>query len=152
MSNSHIKHMTHAKFIGDLYSKDTSTKVGALILGLDNEPLSWGYNGFPRGVTDDPFLHPERHDRTREKYLWAEHAERNAIYSAARSGHKLVGSRIYVSSLPTCIDCARAIIQSGITEVYVEAKALTQGRWLENWELASKMYAEAGVRVITIDT
>jgi dCMP deaminase len=150
MSNSHAKHMAHAKFIGNLYSKDTSSKVGALILGENNEPLSWGYNGFPRGANDNPEDHPERHDRTKEKYQWAEHAERNAIYSAARSGHKLYGSRIYVSSLPTCADCARAIVQAGIKEVYVEAKVLEVDRWKESWGLAQKIYAETGVKVIPL--
>ena len=139
--------MIHAKFIGQNYSKDRSTKVGALIIGEDNEPLSWGYNGFPRGVNDEQ---PERHDRTKEKYQWSEHAERNAIFSAARSGHKLLGSRIYVSSLPTCIDCARAIIQSGIKQVFLEADALIQDRWKENWELTQQMYKEAGVDVLVI--
>ena len=141
------KHMQHAKFIGELYSKDQSTKVGALIIGENNEPLSWGYNGFPRGVDDG---RPERHDRTKEKYKWSEHAERNAIYSAARSGHKLFGSRIFVSSLPTCVDCARAIIQAGITEVYVEAKAVEQPRWKEDWELTQTMYEEAGVQLFIL--
>src|SRR5579859_6577664 len=98
--DKNYKHMQHAKFIGELYSKDQSTKVGDLIIGENNRPLSWGYNGFPTGVNDDV---PERHDRTKEKYKWSEHAERNAIYSAAFSGHKLDGSRIYVSRLPTCI-------------------------------------------------
>lgn len=143
------KHMSHAKFIGELYSKDRSTKVGALIIGEDNEPLSWGYNGFPRGVDDDK---PERHDRDKEKYRWSEHAERNAIYSAARSGHKLLGSRIFVSSLPTCVDCARAIIQSGIKEVYLEEKALLQPRWKENWDLTLQMYKEAGVKIFSISS
>lgn len=147
MSNSHQKHMAHAKFIGELYSKDQSSKVGALILGEDNEPLSWGYNGFPRGANDDPGQHPERHDRTKEKYQWAEHAERNAIYSAARSGHQLRGSRIYVSTLPTCVDCARAIVQAGIKEVYVEADALLVERWKESWDLAYRIYCETGVKV-----
>jgi dCMP deaminase len=142
-----LQHMAHAKFIGELYSKDRSTKVGALIIGENNRPLSWGYNGFPMGVNDDV---PERHDRTKEKYKWSEHAERNAIYSAAFSGHKLAGSRIYVSSLPTCIDCARAIIQSGIKEVYIEASAVEQPRWKEDWELTQKMYEEAGVKLFTL--
>jgi dCMP deaminase len=139
--------MQHAKFIGELYSKDRSTKVGALIIGEDNEPLSWGYNGFPRGVDDN---RPERHDREREKYKWSEHAERNAIYSAARSGHKLLGSRIFVSSLPTCVDCARAIIQAGIKEVYVECEAMNQSRWKDDWELTKQMYLEAGVKLFTL--
>lgn len=149
MNDKHTKHMAHAKFIGELYSKDRSTKVGALIIGTDNEPLSWGYNGFPRGVNDE---RPERHDRNREKYKWSEHAERNAIFSAARSGHKLLGSRIYSSSLPNCIDCARAIIQAGIKEVYVEAEAVSQPRWKDDWELIKVMYEEAGVKLGIIGT
>jgi deoxycytidylate deaminase len=75
MKSSKIKqHMAHAKFIGELYSKDASSKVGALIIGENGKPLSWGYNGFPAGANDDPETHPERHDRTTEKSHWSEHA------------------------------------------------------------------------------
>src|SRR3972149_4666305 len=89
-------------------SKDRSTKIGAVVVGPDNEVRSLGYNGFPRGINDDV---EERHRRP-AKYLWSEHAERNAIYNAVRAGICLRGCTMYVHSHP-CVDCARAIIQSG---------------------------------------
>ena len=97
-------------------SKDRSTKVGAVIISPEDKTvLSTGWNGFPRGVNDDENY---RHERP-EKYIWTEHAERNAIYNAARLGIKLKGSHMYVSCyLPICCDCARAIVQSGIESVY----------------------------------
>ena len=88
-------------------SKDRATKVGTVIVSSDNAVLSIGFNGFPRGVNDDI---DERHERTpKGKYLWTEHAERNAIYNAARHGIILEGSRIYLDFYP-CARCARAII------------------------------------------
>ena len=112
-------------------SKDLHTKAGCVIVGPDNEVRSTGFNGFPRGVIDSmawgPFVNnmhsteriiAERSARP-EKYIWTEHAERNAIYSAARTGIPLRNCTIYVTSMPCC-DCARAIIQSGIMNVYIE--------------------------------
>ena len=63
-----------------LKSKDRNTQIGAVIVGEDNEILSTGYNSFPRGLNDDL---DDRQNRP-EKYFWFEHAERNAIYNAAR--------------------------------------------------------------------
>ncbi|MBC8555659.1 MAG: dCMP deaminase family protein [Candidatus Brocadiales bacterium] len=91
-------------------STDQSTHVGAVIVTQDNAIVSTGYNGPVRGeVYDTPQERPE-------KYLYIEHAERNAIYNAARHGTKLDQCKLYVNFLP-CADCARAIVQSGITEV-----------------------------------
>lgn len=102
-----------------LKSKDT-TKCSAIIVGPDHEIRSTGYNGFPRGFID--------HDKEKwvkpEKYFWVEHAERNAIYNAARMGTSLLDCDIYVSHFP-CVDCARAIIQSGITRVILSPKNLS---------------------------
>lgn len=96
------------------WSKDASTKVGAVIVGPDNEVRSQGYNGFPRGVQDDV---KERNERP-AKYLFTEHAERNAIYNAVRANIPIKGCRLYLNYSPCpCADCARAIIQSGIVEV-----------------------------------
>ena len=78
-----------------LKSKDESTQIGAVIVGDDNEILSTGYNSFPRGLNDNK---PERQERP-EKYFWFEHAERNAIYNAARIGTPLVNSTIYLSQV-----------------------------------------------------
>ena len=92
-------------------SKDHSTQVGCIIVGTDFAVLSTGYNDLPRGIGNLP----ERFESP-AKYLWIEHAERNAIYMAARRGTALNGSTIYMSSMP-CTDCARAIIQSGIRRI-----------------------------------
>lgn len=127
-------------------SKDRSTKLGCVIVGESNEILSTGYNGFPRGVNDDI---DERHDRPL-KYKWTEHAERNAIYNAARSGIRLKNSRIYVPWFP-CADCARAIIQSGITEVICYSDGLDAVRWKEDFEIAKTMFIETNTSVVLID-
>lgn len=146
------KFMADARAFATNHSKDRSTKVGALILGKEKEPLSWGYNGFPRGVNDNK---EDRHQRP-VKYMWSEHAERNAIYNAARAGIRLRGAHIYVTSLPPCTDCARAIIQSGISTVFLEAKAFdtTNERskaWLENWPVALEMFREGKVEIVILD-
>ena len=96
-------------------SKDNSTKVGAVVVGPDNEILSTGFNGFPRGVEE--VLYPERWERP-QKYEWVIHAEANAIANAARVGISLKGSRLYVNyKMAPCSDCAALIIQAGIKEI-----------------------------------
>lgn len=95
-------------------SKDPSTQVGACIVSDDNRILSTGYNGFPKGCSDDifPWNRDERAGET--KYNFVVHAELNAILNAG--GKSLVGSRIFVSLFP-CHECAKAIIQAGVKEV-----------------------------------
>jgi dCMP deaminase len=140
--------MEHAKFIAEKYSKDRSTKVGCLIVGQDYSPLSWGYNGFPRGANDELEC---RHARP-VKYLWSEHSERNAMYNAARNGVKLLGSRLYVTSLIPCPDCARGIIQSGVDSIYLEKAAFDTSNpravaWLENWPTTLEMLKECKIKI-----
>ena len=97
-------------------SKDPSTQVGACIVSQDNIIISTGYNGMPKGCSDDEFpwdRKAETDDQT--KYPYVVHAELNAILNA--NGRDLRGSRIYVALFP-CNECAKAIIQSGIQEVY----------------------------------
>jgi dCMP deaminase len=120
-------------------SKDPSTKLGAVIVGPDKEIRSAGYNCFPRGVED---FHPERVKRPL-KYAWFEHAERNAIYNAARMGTALSGCVIYTLWIP-CPDCARRIIQVGIKEVIV-GNATVPDRWVAQFSESSKMLSEAGI-------
>jgi len=103
--------MSVAKLVSE-WSKDRSRKCGAVIVDSRNVLVSLGWNGFPRGVNDDC---DERHTRP-AKYLWTEHAERNAIYNASANGHPTKGCTMYLPWYP-CADCARAIIQSGITEI-----------------------------------
>jgi dCMP deaminase len=125
-------------------SKDRSTQVGAVIVGEDNEVLSVGYNGFPRGINDDIEC---RHERPM-KYEFTEHAERNAIYNAARQGIRLKGSTLYLTWFP-CPDCARGIIQAGITKV-VGTQKNYEGNgqdWQARFEHTKEMLEEAGVAV-----
>ena len=116
-------------------SKDSSTKVGAIIASPDRRVISMGYNGLPRGVYDDD---PSRDERP-QKYLWYEHAERNAIYNAREP---LAGATIYVPWTP-CADCARGIIQVGIKEVVMLYEH--PARWAESCDVSIIMFNEADV-------
>lgn len=130
-------------------SKDRSTKVGCVIVGPDNEVRSTGYNGFPRGVDD---LEESRHNRP-TKYSYTEHAERNAIYNAARVGIPLKGCTLYLNWEPCpCTDCSRAIIQSGIVAVVGPDKPFggKGTHWEENFKHSKEMLDEAGVQRITV--
>ena len=93
-------------------SKDPSTQVGACIVSQDNIIISTGYNGMPKGCSDDEF--PWEREGAVTKYPYVVHAELNAILNA--NGRDLRGSRIYVALFP-CNECAKAIIQSGVKEV-----------------------------------
>ena len=129
-----------------LKSKDLSTQIGAVIVGIDNEVLSTGYNSFPRGLDDSL---PERQERP-EKYFWFEHAERNAIYNAARVGIPLKGSSIYLTSGLPCMDCARGIVNSGIKIVYCKQICTTKNKdkWDESQRKSLELLRECDVGVI----
>jgi dCMP deaminase len=124
-------------------SKDPATQIGCVIAGPAHEIRSTGYNSFPRGIADHK---PERAQRP-EKYLWIEHAERNAIYNAARAGTPLEGCTIFVELMP-CMDCARAIVQAGIVEVVVDSSRMQRYSsefYNQHFELARTLLEEAGV-------
>lgn len=132
-------------------SKDTSVKVGAIIVGRENQIVSTGYNGFPRRIKEK-FSRQERP----AKYLWTEHAERNAIYQAAMNGVSVNRCLIYTPWLP-CADCARAIIQSGIKTVVTDGNAVEftssgdaerDEKWKESQKVTSIMFEEAGIEHI----
>ncbi len=95
-------------------SKDPSTQVGACIVSQDNIIISTGYNGMPKGCSDDSFPWDRAGEDLDTKYPYVVHAELNAILNA--NGRDLQGSRIYVALFP-CNECAKAIIQSGVKEV-----------------------------------
>lgn len=129
-----------------LKSKDQSTQIGAVIVGTDNEVLSTGYNSFPRGLDDSK---QERQERP-EKYFWMEHAERNAIYNAARIGVSLKNSIIYLTSGLPCVDCARGIVNSGIKTVYCKQICTTKNKdkWDESQRKSLELLGECDVDVI----
>lgn len=128
-----------------LKSKDQSTQIGAVIVGQDNEVLSTGYNSFPRGMDDSI---QERQERP-EKYFWFEHAERNAIYNAARIGVSLKNSTIYLTSGLPCMDCARGIVNSGIKTVWCKRVCTTKNKekWEESQSKSMQLLNECGVQV-----
>ena len=121
---------------------------GAVIVGKDKEIVSTGYNSFPRGIRDDV---KERQQRP-EKYYWFEHAERNAIYNAARIGVSTKGTTMYLSCGVPCADCARGIINAGIVRIFCEKQDITKGiKWADSAERSWEMFDEAGVKVCFYD-
>ena len=115
-------YMAMAKLISKR-SKDPNTQVGAIIVSKDDRILSVGYNGFPNGCSDDEF--PWARSAKREydtKYPYVVHAELNAILNFRGDNKAFEGSTLYVTLFP-CHECAKAIIQSGITRlVYLDNK------------------------------
>jgi len=131
-------------------SKDPNTQLGCVVVGPAHEIRSTGYNSFPRGIRDDV---PERLVRP-TKYLWIEHAERNAICNAARAGTATEGCTLYVELMP-CMDCARAIVQAGIVEVAISANRMRQyssDYYNEHFGMVEVLFAEAGVRVKRVES
>lgn len=109
--------------LSGMRSKDPNTQVGACIVSEDNKIMSMGYNGFPKGCSDDDFpwgRESDDADPYSAKYLYVTHSELNAILNYR--GGSLEGSKMYVTLFP-CNECAKAIIQSGIkTIIYKEDK------------------------------
>ena len=96
-------------------SKDPNTQVGACIVGEDNRILSVGYNGMPQGCEDDDMPWGRDGSALDSKYMFVCHAELNATLNY-RGTDSMKGASCYVTLFP-CNECAKAIIQSGITEV-----------------------------------
>lgn len=116
------------------WSKDPSTKVGAVIVDEKNRILALGFNGFPRGISDDDRLQ----DRN-TKYEMIVHAEINAILQ----GKDVEGATLYSTFFP-CPRCAAVIIQAGIKRVVSQAN-VSDLRWKESRELSESLLREAGV-------
>lgn len=128
------------------WSKDDSTRVGAVITTEHGEPLSWGFNGMPMGIDDSV---PERSERPL-KYKWYAHAEQNAI-DLAKSN--LNGSIMFVTFSP-CSSCARSIIQNKIKTVVIDSEHAPEKmpeRWKEDMSMAIDMLKEAGIEIIIAD-
>lgn len=120
-------------------SRDPSTKVGAFIARPDHTCVSFGYNGFPRGVADTA----ERYQDREQKYPRTVHAEVNAIMN---SRERLDGCTLYVTPLHPCATCAGIIIQSGIRRI-VCSMPQARSDWESSFLIAKSMFDEAGVSV-----
>lgn len=128
------------------WSKDPSTKCGAVITTTDHRIVSVGFNGFPKGTNDDPALYANRP----EKYRRVVHAEKNAILFA--QGQNLRGCILYVVPLPPCSQCAGMIIQAGIARVvtYEPSQELWE-RWGEEINTTWKMFRDVGINYVQIN-
>ena len=104
--------------LSGMRSKDPHSQVGACIVSQDNKILSMGYNGFPKGCSDDDFPWCREGNPLDNKYFYVTHSELNAILNYR--GGSLDGSRLYVSLFP-CNECAKAIIQAGIKSIVYDS-------------------------------
>ena len=128
-------------------SKDPNTQVGACIVGKDNRILSIGYNGAPNKFDDENFPWAREGDDFDTKYAYVCHAELNAILNFPGSRKDLIGSTIYVDLFP-CNECAKAIIQAGISNVIYLSDKYSD----TTLNKASKrLFDECGVKYTSLD-
>jgi dCMP deaminase len=145
VNNTDLEYLRQAYLYAATWSDDPDTQNGAVLVSTRGYVVC-GANRFPFGVNELP----ERLSRP-SKYLYLEHAERDAVYAAAMSGIVAQGSTLYCPWF-ACPDCARAIIQSGIARVVGHDRpiSMTPERWVEPIEVAKQMLAEAGVKMDVI--
>jgi dCMP deaminase len=131
-------------------SKDPSTRVGAVIIGPDREPVSDGFNGFPRGIADRPELLNNRDEKMRRII----HAEENAILNAVRLGHATKGCTLYLAATddtglvwggPPCSQCVLKIIHAGIVGIVSYPKKSIPSRWHADLEFSRALIDEVGL-------
>ena len=124
------------------WSKDPSTKCGCVLV-KDRRILSTGYNGLPANLSDSLSRYQDREF----KLATIIHAEKNAIFNAAKNGSTTEGSTAYVT-WPPCTQCASALIQAGIAKVVCPNPNTAPERWRANFLLANELLYEAGVTVL----
>ena len=129
------------------WSKDPSTKIGAVIVDDTHRILATGYNGFPKGIEDTE----ERLNNREEKYKLVIHAEKNAIYNATYAGTALENSTLYVYGLPVCSECAKGVIQVGVKRVVMNVLEHTPDKWAKSFTGSFNMFQEAGVEMDFIE-
>ncbi len=126
--------------LSGMRSKDPNTQVGSCIVSNDHKILSMGYNGLPKGCSDDEFPWAREGDLLETKYPFVVHSELNAILNFR--GGTLEGSTLYVSLFP-CNECAKAIIQAGIRTVVYDSDKYADS---DTTVASKRMFDAAGVR------
>ena len=126
------------------WSKDPSTKVGAVIVDSQRRIVSTGYNGFPVGVMDSY----DRLTNRDNKYEMIIHAEANAILFAHQ---RMNGMTLYTTPFQPCSRCASLIIQSGISRVISYEIEESKNRWVDSFKLAKELFDEAGVELLLLE-
>ncbi len=147
MLNIDVRELLRETYLLAHQSPDPSTQNGAVILNKDGKVIGCGWNRLATGILDTP----ERWERPL-KYDVVEHAERNSIYDAARKGYSTEGGTM-ICSWAACPDCARGIIECGITQLISHKQ--TYDRSPEHWkgkiDLAFSMLREANVGLVLWD-
>jgi len=140
----HKRYINLAEYVAQ-WSKDPSTKTGAVLVRPDNTVVSIGFNGFPRGIEDKADLLYNRE----EKYKRVIHCEMNAILNSVE---KLDGYTLYVWPCQSCERCAVHVIQAGITRVVspYDVPVDMKSRWQESWDVSEELFAEAGVEILHV--
>ncbi|KAG5617948.1 hypothetical protein H5410_017775 [Solanum commersonii] len=133
-------------FLSAERSKDPNRQVGACLVSQNYVILGIGYNGFPRGCSDDklPWAKKSKNGNPLEtKYPYVCHAEVNAILNTNHAS--AAGQRLYVTMFP-CNECAKIIIQSGVSEVIYFVEKRLDGS--DTAYVAShKLLSLAGIKV-----
>ena len=127
------------------WSKDPSTKVGAIIVDESNRIVSTGYNGALPHIDDEFALETKGN-----KYLFTVHAEQNAVMSAVKGKLNLENCRIYVTN-SCCSECAKMITHSGIISTVItlkDADDTFRDRW--NSEQADKLFKHSNIKQIQL--
>lgn len=137
-----IRFMNMAKMVST-WSKDPSSKIGAVAVNDERNILATGYNGFPKGIADTD----DRLNNRAEKYPRIVHAEMNALMNALYNGVSLKGATLYVYGLPVCSDCTKCVIQAGVKSLWIMLPSdSTPETWTDMWNKQSRpMLLEAGV-------
>jgi dCMP deaminase len=126
-------------------SKDPKTQVGACISNSKNHIVGTGYNGFPAACDNDSFpWNSGDHSDPDTKYPYVVHAEPNAILNCYTSD--LTGCSIYVTQVP-CHECAKLIIQSGISKVYYQSANVSDSK---SSEAAQRLFETCGVKLFQL--
>jgi len=130
------------------WSKDPSSKIGAVIVNSERRILATGYNGFPRGIDDSAARLNDRE----QKYPRMVHGEMNALMNALYSGVSVKDATIYVWGLPICAECTKSVIQAGIKRVVIPDPTNAPEKWQTQWyDMSLPMYSEANVLCSTIN-
>ena len=120
-------------------SKDPSGQNGAVIADANNVVIGLGYNGFPRGIGSDEFPWEREGNFLDTKYAYVCHAEENAVYNA---NGPVRGCKLYCTLFP-CNECAKTLIQNGITEVIFESDKYHE---VEAFIAARRLFDAAGIK------
>lgn len=138
LTPSWIAHFYEMALLVSTRSKDPSTRVGALVVDSERRIVGSGYNGFPRGVVDDPARYAERS----LKLSMVVHAEVNAVLNATRS----VRDCTVFSTRAPCSGCSGVLIQSGVATVICPDQP-ANSKWVDDWMIAKQMLLESCVEV-----